>query len=60
MPKNRGNRPQASRISYEAPLPPVNHNEETPEFCLHFLRETSTCTYPAGSRLARDIILATT
>ena len=38
MPKNQGNRPQASRISYEAPLPPINHNEETPKFCLYFLR----------------------
>jgi hypothetical protein len=35
---NRGNRPRASRGGFEAPTEPVSHDDESPKFCLHFLR----------------------
>lgn len=34
--KNRGNRPKASRGAYAVPVAPVNHDDESPKFCLHF------------------------
>ena len=37
MPRNRGSRPVASQDTFGKPTKPVNHDEETPKFCLHFL-----------------------
>ena len=36
--RNRGDRPAASGNSFALPSEPVNHDEETPKFCLRFLR----------------------
>ena len=38
MPRNRGNRPVASPDTFGKPAKPANHDDETPKFCLHFLR----------------------
>jgi hypothetical protein len=34
---NRGKRPKGSRASYVVPAAPVNHDDQSPKFCLHFL-----------------------
>jgi hypothetical protein len=39
MPKNRGNRPTPSRERLAEPVDPPNYNDETPKFCLNFLRD---------------------
>src|ERR1035441_1355951 len=39
MPKNRGNRPTPSQEKLAEPVEPPNYNDQTPKFCLHFLRD---------------------
>ena len=34
---SRGKRPKGSRDSYPVPAAPINHDEQSPKFCLHFL-----------------------
>jgi hypothetical protein len=36
--KNRGKRPKPSKGAFGVPAEPVNHDDESPKFCLHFLR----------------------
>jgi hypothetical protein len=38
MAKNRGNRPASSGDKLVPPSEPVNHDEESPKFCLRFLQ----------------------
>lgn len=38
MPRDRGKRPLASRQAFPEPNPPPNHDDQSPKFCLHFLR----------------------
>jgi len=38
MARNRGNRPVATQDTFGKPAKPANHDDETPKFCLHFLR----------------------
>jgi hypothetical protein len=35
--KSRGRRPKASDKKLPEPAPPLDHNDETPKFCLHHL-----------------------
>jgi hypothetical protein len=39
MPKNRGTRPAVSGDAFAKPTKPVNYDDESPKFCLHFLRD---------------------
>ncbi|MGH3249355.1 MAG: hypothetical protein ACRDOI_24545 [Trebonia sp.] len=37
--KSRGSRPTSSKGSFAASEPRVNHDNETPKFCLHFVAD---------------------
>jgi hypothetical protein len=39
MAKNRGNRPTPSREKLAEPVEPPDYNDQTPKFCLNFLRD---------------------
>lgn len=39
MAKNRGNRPKASPNAFEVPAVRVDYDDESPKFCLRFLRD---------------------